>query len=121
MTTTTLRGVAAELPQTCADAAATPRNVVVVIVESLSAYQSALLGGPQDWLPHLDAVARANHYFTHFYANGFTTDGGEIALLTGRPPLIPAGQEWYTIAAFGAGADTLPGILHRAGGQAFYF
>jgi hypothetical protein len=113
--------LAAAEPQTCAAAAATPRNVVVVVVESLSAYQSALLGGPRDWLPRLDAVARANHYFTHFYANSFTTDGGEIALLTGRVPLIPDGQEWYTIAAFGGGPDTLPGVLHRAGGQSFYF
>ena len=47
--------------------------------------KSPLLGGPLDWLPRLDALARANHYFTHFYANGFNTIGGEVALLTGRP------------------------------------
>lgn len=113
--------LAATIPATCATAPAAPRNVVLVVVESLSAYQSALLGGPRDWLPRLDAIARTNHYFTHFYANGFTTDGGEIALLAGRPPLIPAGQEWYTISAFGPGPDTLPGVVHRGGGQAFYF
>jgi lipoteichoic acid synthase len=98
-----------------------PRNVVVVIVESLSAWQSALLGGPRDWLPRLDALARSNHYFTHFYANGFTTDGGEIALLTGRRPLIPDGSEWYVIDRFGAGPDTLPAVAHRAGAAAYYF
>jgi phosphoglycerol transferase MdoB-like AlkP superfamily enzyme len=92
-----------------------------VITESLSAYQSALLGGPHDWLPRLDALARANHYFTHFYANGFTTDGGEIAAITGRPPLIPPGHGWYSLRAFGAGDDPLPGIAHHAGYEAAHF
>jgi phosphoglycerol transferase MdoB-like AlkP superfamily enzyme len=109
------------LPTNCDSGVSLRRNVVVVVVESLSAWQSALLGGPHDWLPRLDAVARANHYFTHFYANGFTTDSGEIALITGRVPLIPAGQEWYSLAGFGAGANTLPGVMHRAGGEAYYF
>jgi phosphoglycerol transferase MdoB-like AlkP superfamily enzyme len=108
-------------PQTCDAGARSGRNIVIVITESLSAYQSALLGGSCDWLPRLDAIARANHYFTHFYANGFTTDGGETAIITGRPPLIPPGRDWYSLRAFGAGADTLPGIAHRAGYQATYF
>jgi arylsulfatase A-like enzyme len=112
---------AAQLPTTCERGAPGGKSVVLVVVESLSAYQSALLGGPRDWLPRLDAVARANHYFTRFYANGFTTDAGEIALFTGRLPLIPPGQEWYTIEAFGPGPDTLPGIAHRAGSKAYYF
>ena len=64
------------VPQTCDAGSRSGRNIVIVITESLSAYQSALLGGPRDWLPRLDAIARENHYFTHFYANGFTTDGG---------------------------------------------
>ena len=113
--------LAATLPKTCTAELAMPRNVVLVIVESLSAYQSALLGGPRDWLPRLDAVSRENHYFTQFYANGFTTDGGEIALLTGRPPLIPAGQEWYLRKEFGQGPDTVPGVAHRAGAKTYYF
>lgn len=109
------------VPQTCDAGARSGRNIVIVITESLSAYQSALLGGSRDWLPRLDAIARANHYFTHFYANGFTTDGGETAIITGRPPLIPPGRDWYSLKAFGAGADTLPGIAHRAGYEAAHF
>ncbi|HTI95498.1 MAG TPA: LTA synthase family protein [Rudaea sp.] len=109
------------VPQTCAAGARSGRNIVIVITESLSAYQSALLGGAHDWLPRLDALARANHYFTRFYANGFTTDGGEAAIFTGRPPLIPPGSDWYTLDAFGPGPDTLPGIAHRAGYSIEYF
>jgi len=110
------------VPQTCDGAApgASP-NVVIVITESLSAYQSALLGGPLDWLPRLDALARANHYFTHFYANGFNTIGGEVALLTGRPPLPQIGSQRYELAAFGADDNTLPAIAHRAGYTTHYF
>ena len=108
--------------QTCdAGVPSTRPNVVIVITESLSAYQSALLGGPQDWLPRLDALARTNHYFTHFYANGFNTIGGEVALLTGRPPLPQIGSQRYELAAFGADANTLPAIVHRAGYTAHYF
>ncbi|MDE1884296.1 MAG: LTA synthase family protein [Xanthomonadaceae bacterium] len=109
------------LPLTCDAGTRSGRNIIIVITESLSAYQSKLLGGPRDWLPRLDALARANHYFTRFYANGFTTDGGEIALVTGRPPLIPPGRDWYSLDAFGPGADTLPGIAHRAGYEAAHF
>lgn len=109
------------VPLTCDAGSRSGRNIVIVITESLSAYQSALLGGPRDWLPRLDALARANHYFTHFYASGFTTDGGEIAIITGRPPLIPPGQDWYALKAFGAGPDTLPGIAHRAGYESAHF
>ncbi len=109
------------LPLSCERGTATGRNIVIVITESLSAYQSALLGGPHDWLPRLDAIAQANHYFTHFYANGFTTDGGEIAVITGHPPLIPPGQDEYSLGAFGPDPDTLPGIAHRAGYVAAHF
>jgi phosphoglycerol transferase MdoB-like AlkP superfamily enzyme len=109
------------LPLTCDAGKPTGRNIVIVITESLSAWQSALLGGAHDWLPRLDALARANHYFTRFYANGFTTDGGEIAAITGRPPLIPPGSDWYSLNAFGPGANTLPGVAHRAGYTALHF
>jgi lipoteichoic acid synthase len=109
------------LPRNCDPGAASGRSVVIVITESLSAYQSALLGGPQNWLPRLDALARANHYFTRFYANGFGTDGGEIAVLTGRLPLDPPGASWYALSAFGPAQDTLPAIAHRAGYAAYHF
>jgi lipoteichoic acid synthase len=108
-------------PRICTRDAPSGRSVIIVITESLSAYQSALLGGPRDWLPQLDTLARSNHYFTHFYANGFGTDGGEIAALTGRLPAVPPGASWYALKQFGAGDDTLVGVAHRAGYSAHYF
>ena len=109
------------VPSTCSTANSSGKSVVLVITESLSSYQSALLGGPHDWLPRLDALSQSNHYFTHFYANGFTTDGGEIAMLTGRLPITPPGAPWYTFSSFEPNDQTLPAIAHRAGSEIDYF
>jgi lipoteichoic acid synthase len=109
------------VPSTCSAANPSGKSIVLVITESLSAYQSALLGGPHDWLPRLDALSQTNHYFTHFYANGFTTDGGEISMLTGRLPITPPGMPWYTFSGFEPNDDTLPAIAHRAGSEIDYF
>ncbi|HET6632768.1 MAG TPA: LTA synthase family protein [Rhodanobacteraceae bacterium] len=112
-----------QLPQQCMRNAASDRpDVVLVAVESLSSYQSALLGGSMDALPKLDALARANHYFTRFIANGFTTSGGRVALYTGRAPLPPPGlARTLPLAAYPYQHGTLPAYAHAAGYSADYF
>lgn len=98
-------------------------DLIVLAVESLSSYQSALHGGPKDFTPELDAIARGNTWFTHFFANGFSTDAGLIALLTGRAP-VPAVGRYRSTDAF-AGFDdpersvALP--LHAAGYEVAFF
>src|SRR5690606_24162915 len=87
------------LPGRCADGQALRPDIVLVVVESLSSYQSALLGGPLALTPQLDALARGNRYFTRFHANGFTTDHGLIALLAGRWP-VPAINRYTSLGAF---------------------
>lgn len=85
-------------PTTCAAPAVTAtgqvprRSVILLVVESLSSYHSALLSGIGHSTPELDRLAQAHSYFPDFHANGFTTDGGLIALLTGRVPLPAAGR-----------------------------
>jgi phosphoglycerol transferase MdoB-like AlkP superfamily enzyme len=118
----TQRAHAAALPQTCGRSD-TPfsGNVIVLLVESLSAWQSQLLGGPYDWTPELDAIARKNHYFTHFYANGFTTSTAEISVLGARPPLPPAGKFTLTFDDFADRSGTLPDIAHNAQREAAFF
>lgn len=82
-----------ELPATCVPAKVEqPRNVILVVLESLSARHSQLLGGSSDSTPQLDRLAQAHSYFPEFHANGFTTDGGLIALLTGFIPLPTTGR-----------------------------
>ncbi|MEP6701604.1 MAG: LTA synthase family protein, partial [Betaproteobacteria bacterium] len=75
----------------CVDGDASRKNVVVVVVESLAAYHSALLGG-RGWTPELDRIASHSHWHTNFHANGFTTDMGLISLFTAKPPLPSVGR-----------------------------
>jgi phosphoglycerol transferase MdoB-like AlkP superfamily enzyme len=67
-------------------------SVIVLVVESLSTYHSHLLSGLHDDTPNLDRLAQAASYFPDFRANGYSTEGGLIALLTGRAPIPTAGR-----------------------------
>ena len=73
-------------------------SVILLVVESLSAYHSKLFSGLNDYTPELDRIARENTYLTRFYANGFSTEGALVALLTGRVPLPTAGRLGSTMA-----------------------
>jgi lipoteichoic acid synthase len=64
-------------------------NVILLIVESLSAYHSRFFSGIEDWTPNLDEIARRETALTNFHANGWTTAGGLVSLLTGTLPLVP--------------------------------
>ena len=116
------------LPRTpiCVDRAGAtmPRpNVLFVLVESLSMHHSQLFGGMRDLTPHLDSIARQYTYIPDFYANGFTTDGGMISVIAGRPP-IPAVGRYQSIEAFKGfdkPATALPETLHKAGYEVDFF
>lgn len=77
-----------ETPVCSAITAETP-NIIILMVESLSAYHSRLFSGINDWTPQLDRIASQNLAYKDFYANGFITEDGEIALLTGLHPIYP--------------------------------
>ncbi|HKE49362.1 MAG TPA: LTA synthase family protein, partial [Rhodanobacteraceae bacterium] len=109
------------LPKTCAKSDDFGGNVIVLLVESLSAWHSKLLGSSNDWTPQLDAIAQQNHYFTHFYANGFTTSTAEIAVLAAQPPLAPAGKLLIGFDDYADTRGTLPDVAHRSGREAAFF
>jgi Sulfatase len=67
--------------------ARTRKNIVLVIVESLSAADSARASGIQDLLPRLDELSRRGTLFRNFFANYEASEGGIVALLSGVPPL----------------------------------
>ena len=73
--------------EVCEDGLATPRPVIVLVVESLSLHHSALFSGLNDWTPRMDALAREGSWFPGFLANGFSTEGGLAAMLSGEAPL----------------------------------
>ncbi|MBK7145562.1 MAG: sulfatase-like hydrolase/transferase [Xanthomonadales bacterium] len=88
----------------CAPGQARPISIILVVVESLSAYHSSHYATDESYVPALDALAvREGSWFSEFIANGFTTDGGLIATITGRAP-IPGFFRYSSTDAF-AGFD----------------
>jgi lipoteichoic acid synthase len=79
------------------------------MVESLSSYHSQLFSGLNDYTPHLDRIARRGTWLSHFHANGYSTEGGLIALLTARVPMPTAGRFGSTLAF-----TDVEGDFHRA-------
>ncbi len=105
------------LTQTCDAGQRRRPNVILVMVESLSAYHSRLNGGELDATPRLDALAERGRWFPDFHANGFTTDGGMIALLSGLTP-VPVIGRYSSMDAFSGYTDrdhSVPALLARQG------
>lgn len=103
----------------CQPTSAETPNIIMLMVESLSAYQSQHFSGIHDWTPNLDAIAKQHQAFKNFYANGFITEDGEIALLTGLHPIYPpasysddGGTSFYSFYNI---EDSLPNILKKHG------
>ena len=61
-------------------------NVVMVVVESLSAEYVGALGDGRGLTPNLDALAKESLLFRHFYATGTRTDRGLEAVTLSLPP-----------------------------------
>jgi lipoteichoic acid synthase len=76
-------------PETCRPGRNRRLNVILLEVESLSAYQSHFFSGIENWTPHLDEIARRETSLPNFYANGWTSIGGMVSLLTGTFPFVP--------------------------------
>jgi lipoteichoic acid synthase len=97
------------------------KNVIILMVESLSAYQSQYFSGINNWTPNLDLIAGQNQAFKNFYANGFITEDGEIALLTGLHPIYPpssySDDGGTSFHSFYNIQDSLPSILKKYGYQ----
>lgn len=67
--------------------ARTKRDVLLVVVESLSAVDSARTSGVGSRLERFDDLSRRGVLFRNFLANNDASEGGIIALLSGVPPL----------------------------------
>ena len=82
-------------------------DVIVLVVESWSMHHSRLFSGLQDLTPAMDALARRGNWYPDFRTNGFSTEGGLAALLTGTTPL--SGIRHGTIMLF----TEVTGDFHR--------
>ncbi|MDD4889960.1 MAG: LTA synthase family protein, partial [Phycisphaerae bacterium] len=66
--------------------AATPHNVLIIVVESLSADFVGALGGKDGLTPNLDKLAEESLFFTRLYACGNRTIRGLEAINLSLPP-----------------------------------
>jgi phosphoglycerol transferase MdoB-like AlkP superfamily enzyme len=64
-------------------------NVILVLLESWSAWHSAAWGGYEDWTPRLDAAAARGTSFSNFHSIGFSTDKGLVGILAGQQIWAP--------------------------------
>ncbi|MCP4692561.1 MAG: sulfatase-like hydrolase/transferase [Desulfobacterales bacterium] len=62
-------------------------HIILLVVESLSSCHGRFFSGVHDYTPRLDAIAKENLSLVNFFANGFATEHGLIALLLGEAPL----------------------------------
>jgi len=94
-------------------------NVLMVVLEGFSMYQSRFFSGLADLTPNLDRIAGNHTAFTRFWANGFTTENGLIALLGGEVPVPGPGQVVFGGGfAFDGFSDlprSLPGLFDAQG------
>jgi hypothetical protein len=88
------------LPLACRRTEPDRRNVVVLILESWSSYQSPAFGGHLDWTPELDALARENVRYTRLHAGGFSTNEGLVNILGGVRLWAPF-EHLFDAAEFG--------------------
>ncbi|MFZ4413385.1 MAG: LTA synthase family protein [Bacteroidales bacterium] len=63
-------------------------NVVVVIMESMSAEKMGRYGNTKNLTPFLDSIANVNYSFDHFYSAGIHTFNGIFSTLFSYPALI---------------------------------
>jgi hypothetical protein len=96
-------------------------NIIILAVESLSLHHSLLFGGFRNLTPRLDAIARSHTYFPDFIANGFTTEGGLIAILTGHVPVMGRYQSADTFLEYSEPHGSMPDLLRASGYTTHFF
>jgi len=64
----------------------TPHNVILIMVESLSASYMGIFGNEKGLTPHLDKLAKKSIFFDNFYATGTRTVRGMEAVTLSLPP-----------------------------------
>ncbi len=99
--------------QYCSDGLGEKPNIILLVVESLSNYQSKLLTGFNDLLPNLDKLSKSNTYYSNFLANHFATNPGLAHLLTGSTLFAPAdgGKVAHPFETAWGNDNTLPDLL----------
>lgn len=73
------------------------KNVIVILVESLSCEVTFLCGDQNDYLPNLKQVAYDNVFFSSYFSNNTNTNGAIFTITTGFPFISgPNSKKTYT-------------------------
>ncbi len=91
-------------------------NIILVIVESLSAINSHKVSGVGHLLDRFDALAAHGVLFTNFFANHQASEGGIISLLSGFAPIHFPTASPYMFDEFA----TMPSVLAQYRRQGYY-
>ncbi len=94
-------------------------NIVLVLLESVSAENMQRLGGREAIMPGLDSLCREGLLLSRCYASGFRTEQGLVALLSGFPaqPAVTIQREFGKFERL----PSLPKTLADAGYHCNYY
>lgn len=101
----------------CPQEGAQRGDIILLVLESWSAYQGELWGGQVNWTPKLGAIAKENLWFSNMHAAGFTTNEGLSSILTGLDFYSPIETFFGAPAYYGLWnlSNTIPNILKNKG------
>ena len=85
-------------------------NIVMVLMESMSADAIACFGGEPGIAPKFDSLAKEGLLFTNYFATGFRTEQGLVALINSFPA-----QPITTIMRNFGKFDNLPNVIKTLG------
>jgi hypothetical protein len=94
------------------------KNIILVLVESLSHYHSERLLAESSYVPEFDRLVKKGRFFPNFHSNGYATEGGLIAFLTGQVPMSATLQKRGTnfgFAGFHSPEKSVPKTMNNQG------
>ncbi len=96
------------------------RNVVIILLESMSADVMGVNGNPDNLCPFLDSLAMENIYFENIYTDGIHTYNGVFSSLFGLPSILEfkPTKTPHTVSLEYSGISN---ILHPLGYRMLYF
>lgn len=93
------------------------KNIVLLVLESWSPFQSKYWSGINDWTPKIDKLAQQNTSYHNFHSGGFTTNEGLMSMLAGVELLAPV-KRFFSLYMFETAWDienNLPKNLEKNG------
>ena len=107
--------IAREIKQS---ANATPKNVVLIFMESMSANLMGSFGSAKNLTPFLDSLYQQSLSFSHFYSSGIHTNHGMYSTLYSFPAIMKRNAMKGSVIPIYSG---LPTILKDNGYQNLFF